>query len=135
MRCGTQFYNSSHSDGVTSLGGTRATGRLSTLHTSAAFCRKQWLHGWNHLNIKQKTDPPNPSAGRGGRGPLLAPAAVLLLGCVETPPPRPVRGPPPPPPPNTQVYAYPQQGQTPEQTDRDRYDCHEWAVKQTQFDP
>jgi uncharacterized membrane protein len=33
------------------------------------------------------------------------------------------------------VYAYPLQGQTPEQTDRDRYDCHEWAIKQTGFDP
>lgn len=70
---------------------------------------------------------------------LLATAFALLAGCVETPPPRPYRPyremPPPPPPPNTDVYAYPLQGQTPEQTDRDRYDCHEWAVKQTNFDP
>jgi hypothetical protein len=40
-----------------------------------------------------------------------------------------------PPPPNTEVFAYPQQGQTPQQADRDRYDCHEWAVKQSNFDP
>ncbi len=73
------------------------------------------------------------------RGILFATALALLAGCVETPPPRPYRvyreAPPPPPPPSTDVYAYPLQGQTPEQTDRDRYDCHEWAVKQASFDP
>jgi hypothetical protein len=67
---------------------------------------------------------------------LFSSAFAALAGCVETPPPRPVyRQPPPPPPPDTNVYAYPQQGQTPEQMDRDRYDCHEWAVKQSNFDP
>ena len=70
---------------------------------------------------------------------LFASAFALLAGCVESPPPQPYRAyrevPPPPPRPNTEVFAYPQQGQTPEQTDRDRYDCHEWAVKQTGFDP
>jgi hypothetical protein len=70
---------------------------------------------------------------------LFASAFALLAGCVEAPPPRPYRAyqevPPAPPRPNTEVFAYPQQGQTPEQTDRDRYDCHEWAVKQTGFDP
>jgi hypothetical protein len=74
------------------------------------------------------------------KGILFASAFALLAGCVETPPPRPYRAyreapPPPPVRPNTDVYAYPLQGQTPEQTDRDRYDCHEWAVKQTNFDP
>jgi hypothetical protein len=67
---------------------------------------------------------------------LLSAAMAVLVGCVEQPPPRHLyRQPPPPPQANTQVYAYPLQGQTPEQTDRDRYDCHEWAVKQTNFDP
>src|SRR5262249_31322892 len=67
---------------------------------------------------------------------LLVTAAALLAGCVESPPPRRVyRDPPPPPRPNTEVYAYPTQGQSPEQTDRDRFDCHEWAVKQSNFDP
>jgi uncharacterized protein YcfJ len=33
------------------------------------------------------------------------------------------------------VYAYPVQNQTPDQQDRDRFECHEWAVKQTSFDP
>jgi outer membrane lipoprotein SlyB len=33
------------------------------------------------------------------------------------------------------VYVYPSSGQTPEQLDRDRYECHGWAVKQSNFDP
>jgi hypothetical protein len=81
----------------------------------------------------------SPLARMAAKGVLFVVGAALLAGCVETPPPRPVRAyrevPPPPPAPNTQVYAYPLQGQTPDQTDRDRYDCHEWAIKQTGFDP
>jgi hypothetical protein len=69
------------------------------------------------------------------RGTVFLTAAALLAGCVEQPQPRRVYQAPPPPPPRTDVYAYPTQGQTPEQTDRDRYDCHEWAVKQANFDP
>jgi len=34
-----------------------------------------------------------------------------------------------------QVYFYPKAEQTPEQQDRDRYECYLWAVKQTGFDP
>ena len=71
---------------------------------------------------------------RAARAILVVGAFAVLAGCVEAPPPRPYRQPPPPAP-NTQVYAYPQAGQTQEQTDRDRYDCHEWAVKQANFDP
>jgi uncharacterized protein YcfJ len=37
--------------------------------------------------------------------------------------------------PDTQVYVYPSNGQTPGQLDRDRYECHAWAVKQSNFDP
>ena len=36
---------------------------------------------------------------------------------------------------STQVFAYPKQGQGEEQADRDRYDCHLWAVQQSGFDP
>lgn len=60
--------------------------------------------------------------------------------------------PPPSPPPNDEaaadepsqepplapaapVYVYPTQGQSPQRTDRDRYECHNWAVKQSGFDP
>jgi len=37
--------------------------------------------------------------------------------------------------PVTSVYFYPRTGQTPEQQDRDRYECFNWAVNQTGFDP
>ncbi|CAM3700861.1 hypothetical protein CCOS865_00711 [Pseudomonas reidholzensis] len=33
------------------------------------------------------------------------------------------------------VIAYPAYGQTPQQQDQDRYQCHRWAVEQTGFDP
>jgi hypothetical protein len=32
-------------------------------------------------------------------------------------------------------YIYPSKGQSPEQQNRDRYECHTWAVQQTGFDP
>jgi len=41
----------------------------------------------------------------------------------------------PPLAPAAPVYVYPAQGQSPERTDRDRYECHNWAVKQSGFDP
>jgi hypothetical protein len=70
--------------------------------------------------------------------PLLA-AGAILAGCVVEPP-RPAHRvvqtvAPPPPEQVTEVIAYPSRGQTPEQLDRDRYECHSWAVKQTGFDP
>ena len=34
-----------------------------------------------------------------------------------------------------QVYVYPTGGQTQDQLGRDRYECHLWAVKQSNFDP
>jgi len=37
--------------------------------------------------------------------------------------------------PITQVYFYPKQGQTTEQQSRDHYECYNWAMKQTSFDP
>lgn len=33
------------------------------------------------------------------------------------------------------VIIYPAKGQSPDQQNRDRYDCHTWAVQQTGFDP
>ncbi|MBV4538121.1 DUF6515 family protein [Pseudomonas urmiensis] len=33
------------------------------------------------------------------------------------------------------VIAYPSYGQTPQQQDQDRYQCHRWAVEQSGFDP
>jgi len=34
-----------------------------------------------------------------------------------------------------QLYIYPLKQQSSEQQDRDRYECHSWAVRQTGFDP
>ena len=67
-------------------------------------------------------------------GPRLAvPLAVtvLLAACV-TPPPRTYAVPAPPP---QRVFVYPANGQSAEQSDRDRYECHVWAVEQTGVDP
>ena len=67
-------------------------------------------------------------------------AGLLLSACVTEPPPP--RHPPPQPqaqqplpPPPSEVYAYPQRGQTAEQQDRDHYECSIWATQQTGFDP
>jgi len=59
-------------------------------------------------------------------------AAILGLAACVTPPPRTVSVPTPPP---QKIFVYPSKGQSPEQTDRDRYECHEWAVQQTGVDP
>jgi hypothetical protein len=65
--------------------------------------------------------------------PALAVAAALAA-CVSTPPAREAAAPAQPV--NlTKVYFYPTQGQTDAQQDRDRYDCHVWAVKESDFDP
>src|SRR5271170_2573056 len=71
---------------------------------------------------------------KSGRKPQLAVTlalAVLMAACA-TPPPRTVAVPAPPP---QRIFVYPANGQTPEQTDRDRYECHVWAVQQTGVDP
>ena len=34
-----------------------------------------------------------------------------------------------------QQYVFPKNGQTPEKQNKDEYDCHLWAVQQTNFDP
>jgi hypothetical protein len=64
---------------------------------------------------------------------FAVPVAVtaLLAACV-TPPPRTVAVPAPPP---QRVFVYPANGQSAQQTDRDRYECHVWAVQQTGVDP
>jgi hypothetical protein len=65
---------------------------------------------------------------------LAVPVAVtvLLAACVTPPPPRVVAVPTPQP---QRIFVYPANGQSPEQTDRDRYECHVWAVQQTGVDP
>lgn len=37
--------------------------------------------------------------------------------------------------PLTQVYFYPRKGQSTEQQARDHYECYNWAINQTHFDP
>jgi hypothetical protein len=59
-------------------------------------------------------------------------AATFLLAACVTPPPRTYAVPTPPP---QKVFVYPANGQSAEQTDRDRYECHLWAVQQTGVDP
>lgn len=58
--------------------------------------------------------------------------SALLVACEAPPPRRTVIAAQPVPAP---IVVYPAQGQTPEQLERDRYECHVWAVQQTGFDP
>lgn len=58
--------------------------------------------------------------------------AILLAACEAPPPRRTVVAEQPVAP---RIMVYPAQGQSPEQLERDRYDCHVWAVQQTGFDP
>src|SRR5579863_2610124 len=60
---------------------------------------------------------------------------ALLAGCVVPPPQRTVMQAPPAPPAPPPMMVYPARGQTPDQTARDRYDCHIWAVQQSGYDP
>ncbi len=73
-------------------------------------------------------------ASKGARRLAIPAAAIVgLSACVVAPPPpRTVAVPAPPP---QKVFVYPNNGQSPEQTDRDRYECHVWAVQQTGVDP
>lgn len=67
-----------------------------------------------------------------GSGVLVILSMVCIGGCVVPSQPQ-VREAPPPP--VRDVYVYPSNGQSAEQTDRDRYECHMWAVNQSHFDP
>lgn len=62
-------------------------------------------------------------------------ALFSLAACATEPAPVAVRDEPPPP--DTNVYFYPAEGRTisAEQQDRDKYECHTWAVQNTGFDP
>jgi Glycine zipper 2TM domain len=58
--------------------------------------------------------------------------SALLVACEAPPPRRTVVVAQPVPAP---IMVYPAQGQSAEQLERDRYECHTWAVQQTGFDP
>lgn len=61
----------------------------------------------------------------------VAAALGLCAACVTEP----VSRPAPPPQPETRVFVYPLRGQSADLEGRDRYECHNWAVRQTGFDP
>jgi hypothetical protein len=58
--------------------------------------------------------------------------SAILAACVAPPPQRVVVQQQPMPRP---IMVYPANGQSPEQLERDRYECHVWAVQQSGFDP
>ena len=78
---------------------------------------------------------------------ILLALFFLIVSCYLPPSGTPISEPkqppaaeikPPPPtvkPPPAPVYFYPKRGQSPEQQDRDRYECYNWAKQQTGFDP
>ena len=57
---------------------------------------------------------------------------VVELGPVSNPPPAPAPGGVPG---AGQLFAYPRQGQSPDQQAKDQYECRGWASSQTGFDP
>ena len=75
----------------------------------------------------------NSKAGRWLRIATAAATSLALAACVAEPPPRRVVAVPVQPAPR--IFAYPARGQSPEQQDRDQYECHNWAVQQTGVDP
>jgi hypothetical protein len=66
---------------------------------------------------------------------FLVGMAVALGACVTVPDRQPVRVARAAPVPMPKVYFYPSQGQSEEQQDRDRYECHSWGVREVGFDP
>jgi hypothetical protein len=65
---------------------------------------------------------------------VLAVATALIAGGCSQTPTRTVSVPQAAPQP-LPLYVYPASGQVPAQLDRDRYECHLWAVRQARFDP
>jgi outer membrane lipoprotein SlyB len=68
---------------------------------------------------------------------LLIPLILALAACYpatyrQVPSAGPAPGPSAP---MTQVYFYPKAGQSTQQQSRDHYECYNWAVQQTGFDP
>ena len=72
--------------------------------------------------------------------PFLAAIVLVLAGCYpasyrEVPPPAPKDASGSAPAPMQQLYFYPKNGQTMEKQSRDHYECYNWAVNQTGFEP
>lgn len=71
---------------------------------------------------------------------LMTSMLGILVGCVTMPPAESIPATPTAssvaqPPPSPDLYAYPLRGQPPDQQNRDRYECSQWATQQTGFDP
>jgi len=66
---------------------------------------------------------------------VIGSASMFVIGCA--PPVYTVKpgSESPPPLPSVTLYFYPTKGQTQAQQDRDRYECYQWAVDQTGYDP
>lgn len=78
---------------------------------------------------KQSVDPRKISS-------IAAVAALtVMLAACATPPPREYVASAPPPPQPPPIIVYPAHGQSAQQLDKDRYECHLWAVMQSGFDP
>ena len=60
---------------------------------------------------------------------------ALALAACASPPPRPPVHRHPPAASARPLYFYPQQGQGERRQDRDRYECYQWASRQTRSDP
>ncbi len=75
------------------------------------------------------TPPPNVPPATSAPPPRVASVAAPSRSARYAPMPVAVQRP------NPEVYSYPTQGQSPQQQDRDRYECYLWARKQTGYDP
>lgn len=65
---------------------------------------------------------------------LISSVSAVLISC--TPPAYSVRSYPASPQlPSVKLYFYPTKGQSKTQQERDRYECYQWAKKQTGYDP
>jgi hypothetical protein len=83
---------------------------------------------------------PEKLASRAGLRLFLLLTVLALAGCYPAPyrevsRPMPVDTGGSPRAPITQVYFYPKVGQTTEQQSRDHYECYNWAMEKTGFDP
>ena len=116
----------------------RQHARGAQLYTASQTRRMRDAPGAEHGCMKMPfvaTAPsPHPAPPAGPLPPWRAVCAVLgaalLLGACATHEPRRVvqRSAPP-------LYFYPQQGQSEQRQDRDRYECYQWASRQTRSDP
>lgn len=64
--------------------------------------------------------------------PAVLGVCLGMSACVVAPPPQTVVVHAPPQP---KIFVYPSSGQSQQQADQDRYECHVWAVQQTGVDP